>query len=82
MTLEAPITLKEVQVAVTSMQAGKTPEEDGLPAKFFKTHCASLAAGLRGALLMSLRDGSLLPSMMRAVIVAIPFAHPTGQFHC
>lgn len=70
--LEVPITLKEIQMAVASMQAGKTPGEDGLPAKFFKTHCASVATRVRRALLASLRDNALPPCMMRAVIVVIP----------
>lgn len=70
--LEAPITLKEIQRAIFSMQAGKTPGDDGLPAEFFKTHCASLAARLRGVLLTSLEAGTLPPSMMRAVIVVLP----------
>lgn len=71
-SLVAPFTLKEIQVAVTSMQAGRTPGEDGLPAEFFKTHRASLESSFREILLVSLKDAQLPPFMLRAVIVVIP----------
>lgn len=70
--LDAPLTLKEVQMTVASMQAGKTPREDGLPAEFFVTHCASLPSRFREILLVSLKDAMLPPSMLRAIIVVIP----------
>lgn len=53
------------------MQVGKTPGEDGLPAEFFKTHCASLASTFREVLLVSLKDAQLPPSMLCAIIVVI-----------
>lgn len=37
-TLENPITLKEVQGAIKSLQAGKTPGFDRIPMKFYKTN--------------------------------------------
>lgn len=33
-SLDATITLKEIRRAIGSLQAGKTPGEDGLPAEF------------------------------------------------
>lgn len=36
--LDAPITLKEVQMAVGALQSAKTPGPDGLPAEFYKEH--------------------------------------------
>lgn len=45
--LDAPFTLKEIRSAVESMQAGKTPGKNDLPAEFFKTHSESLVSRLR-----------------------------------
>ena len=36
-SLEEPVTLPEVQTALFSMEAGKSPGQDGLPADFYKT---------------------------------------------
>lgn len=41
--LDGPITLKEVQVAMKSLQVGKTPGPDGLPTEFYKTNLEVIA---------------------------------------
>lgn len=58
--LDSPITLKETQRAISSLQAGKTPGEDGLPSEFYKTYSEPLAEKLQGVL-MSSSDAASLP---------------------
>lgn len=36
--LDGPLTLKELQIAVKSLQGGKTPGPDGYPAEFYKQY--------------------------------------------
>lgn len=57
---------------MASMQAGKTPGKDGLPAEFFKTHSESLAVVLGEVLQTLLRESRLPPSMVRAIMVVFP----------
>lgn len=77
--LEEPITLKEVQLAVTSLQSAKTPGPDGLPAEFYKANKDLLNPIFHKLLLTMLKEGSLPPTMSEAVIVviAIPNKDPT-----
>lgn len=70
--LDAPITLKEVQLAISSLQPAKTPGPDGLPVEFYKTNSEALAPQFHELLLPMLEAQSLPPSMSEAVIVVIP----------
>lgn len=70
--LDAPFTLKEIQVAIASLQTGKTPGPDGLPAKFYKANVDVLASHFHELLQTALKDDSLPPSMWDAVIVVVP----------
>lgn len=69
--LDSPITLEEVQRAISSLQAGKTPGPDGFPAEFYRTCAEDLAPKFHSMLLSSLREGALPTSMSEAVIVVI-----------
>lgn len=42
-TLDAPITIEEIQSALKIMQTGKTPGPDGFPVEFYKTYMEDLA---------------------------------------
>lgn len=70
--LDAPVTLKEVQTAISSLQSAKSPSPDGLPAEFYKTNSESLAPQFHALLISMLEDQCLPPSMSEAVIVVIP----------
>lgn len=39
--LEAPLTQTEITLAISSMQSGKSPGQDGFPAEFFKSFLRS-----------------------------------------
>ena len=41
--LECPITVAELEVAVKSLQSGKSPGPDGFPAEFYKKFWKQLA---------------------------------------
>lgn len=79
-TLDAPITVKEVQAAVESLQSAKTPGPDGLPAEFYKTNSELLVPKFHNLLLTMLQEGCLPPSMSEVVIVVIakPDKDPTS----
>lgn len=70
--LDAPITLKEVQTAISSLQSAKSPGPDGLPTEFYKTNSESLAPQFHELLIPMLESQCLPPSMSEAVIVVIP----------
>lgn len=70
--LDAPLTLKELQVAISSLQTGKTSEEDGFPAEFYKIYSETLVIRFLKVLSASLKASSLPPSMSRAIIVVVP----------
>lgn len=70
--LDAPLTLKEIQTAIGSLQSGKTPGDDGFPVEFYKEHVDTLAIRLLEVLNASFDSDSLPPSMSRAVIIVIP----------
>lgn len=71
-TLDAPITVKELQAAVAALQLAKTPGPDGFPAEFYKTNSKLLVPKFHGLLLTMLEEGFLPPPMLEAVIVVIP----------
>lgn len=70
--LDSPLTHKEIQVAVKSLQSGKTPGPDGYPAEFYKQYADDLLPTYRELLVMALEGGTLPPSMSEAVIVFLP----------
>lgn len=72
MGLDAPITLKEVQLAISSLQLAKTPCPDGVPTEFYKVKSEFLAPQFHELLLSMLEDLCLPPSLLEAVIVVIP----------
>lgn len=71
-SLDSPITLKEVQVVVTSLQTAKSPGPDGIPAEFYKTHAELVIPRFHALLLSMLEKGDLPPTMSEVVIVVIP----------
>lgn len=71
-SLEAPITLGEVQQALGSMQTGKIPGVDGLPPEFYKRYMEEVATRMHNMFSQTLQDDSLPPSMAQAIIVVIP----------
>lgn len=70
--LDSLLTLKEIQLAVKSLKAGKTPGLDGFPAEFFKHYADDLLPKYRGMLLKALEESSLPPSMPEVVVVVLP----------
>lgn len=70
--LDSPITLKELQLAVKSLQGGKTPGPEGYPAEFYKQYADDILPIYREVLLKTLESGTLPPSMSEAVIVVLP----------
>ena len=64
--------MKEVQGAIKSLQAGKTPGPDGLPTEFYKSNLEVIGPHLHSMLNAALERRSLPASMMEAVIVVIP----------
>lgn len=71
-TLESPITLKEVQKAIKSLQTGKTPGPDVLHSEYYKTNLEWVAPYYLSTLTKALDLHDLLASMSEAVIVIIP----------
>lgn len=71
-TLDVPIAVKEVQVAVAALQSAKTPGPDGLPAEFYKTNSELLVPKFHYLLLTMMEEACLPPSMLEVVIVVIP----------
>ncbi|XP_018416771.1 PREDICTED: aryl-hydrocarbon-interacting protein-like 1 [Nanorana parkeri] len=70
--LDEPFTAEELQAAMSSLKAGKTPGLDGFPVEFYKTHVEGIAPRLLNTLLEALRAGALPSSMMEAIIVVVP----------
>lgn len=57
--IDAPLTLKEIQQAIGSMQAGKTAGDDGPPAEFYKAHMEALGSRLLEVLSASFEASAL-----------------------
>lgn len=81
--LNSPLTLKEIQVAVKSLQRGKTPGPDGFPAEFYKQYVDDLLPTYREILLKALEIGAPPPMSEAAMsdLAKIPncVLH-TGQY--
>lgn len=69
--LDAPIMLEEIQRAVASLQNGKTPSPDGIPAELFKTYVEELLPTFKLMLQKAVEEDCLPPTMAEAVIVVI-----------
>ena len=70
--LEAPLSAQELQEALLSMQSGKAPGIDSLPAEFYKTFWPVIGKDLLLVLRDSLNKGRLPLSGRRAVLTLLP----------
>lgn len=70
--LDSPITLKEVQQALGSLQVGKTPGAERLPTEFYKQYSEQILSRLHKVMAKALDGGVLLASVAEAIIVVIP----------
>lgn len=70
--LETDITLEEVQIALSQLQAGKIPRADGLPTEFYSHHQDILAPRLVSVYAQFFKLEELPESMSEAVVVLIP----------
>uniref|UniRef100_A0A803JYV6 Reverse transcriptase domain-containing protein n=1 Tax=Xenopus tropicalis TaxID=8364 RepID=A0A803JYV6_XENTR len=70
--LNNPITLEEVQEAITSLQPNKTPGPDGLPADWYKASTELISPWLHKTLLDATEKNKLPRSFNTALIVVIP----------
>lgn len=70
--LESALTLGELYGALQSMESGKTPGIDGLPAEFLKTFWSEIGVDLLEVFNDSLLKGRLPLSCRRAVVTLLP----------
>lgn len=70
--LETDITSEKVQIALSQLQAGKTPGPDGLPTEFYSHHQDLLAPWLVSIYAQFFKLEALPESMSEAVVVLIP----------
>ncbi|XP_041430893.1 uncharacterized protein LOC108700058 isoform X3 [Xenopus laevis] len=71
-SLNAPITLVEVQDAIASLHPNKTPGPDGLPSDWYKISRELLSPWLHKTLTDATEENQLPPSFNEALIVVIP----------
>ena len=69
---EGPLSEKECAEAVKSMDSGKTPGSDGLPAEFYKVFWKDITSLLISALNCALESGCLSITQRRGIIKLIP----------
>lgn len=72
--LDVPITVKEVQRALGSIQVEKTPGWDGISVEFYKAYADELVPQLHSVMVKSLTVESFSTTMSEAVILVIPKA--------
>jgi len=70
--LESPLTLEELSAALKSLNGGKSPGLDGLPAEFFKKFWDLIGPELLLVFRESLEKNELPLSCRRAVLTLIP----------
>lgn len=70
-TLEAPVSKAEIQVAIASMQSGKSPGPDGFSTDFYKKFLNDLAPFLCKVFTELLDSGAFPPSCYQACITVL-----------
>lgn len=71
-SLEAPISVQEIQIAIDDLSTGKTPGPDGLGAEFYKEFKTEAAYVLQKVLIEAYENNRLPPSFLRTHTVLIP----------
>jgi len=69
---EGPLSEKECAEAIKSMDSGKTPGSDGLPAEFYKVFWKDISSLLISALNRASESGCLSITQRREIIKLIP----------
>lgn len=77
--LQSPITVKEIEDSIDSLNIGKSPGPDGLGAAFYKAFKIQLAPILGTVLEESFNRGSLPPSFSQAHTILIPKSNDPEQ---
>lgn len=77
--LESPISQLEVDKAISTLQPGKCPGEDGFPVEFFKAMKGKICNLRSRGLIKSFEDSKLPESMYRANIILIAKKTPETQ---
>ena len=78
--LEAPISVREIEMTIEKMNNGKTPGPDGLGVAFYKKFKSLVAEALRNMLGEAYEKKELPTSFRRTHIVLIPKTdHPTNS---
>ena len=62
--LGSPVSTREVQEAIMSLQSGKTPGPDGFTVEFFKLFSATIAPALQRMYNESFAEGRLPPTLV------------------
>ena len=75
-SLNAELTIKEVQSAITSLKGNKSPGPDGLPGESYKTYGEKLSPYLLKVFKHAQESGALPPTLTEAVITVI---HKKGK---
>ena len=71
-TLEGPLTVEELGIALKKMKNNKTPGIDGFPSEFFKVFLSKLKYLILNALNHSYEKGMLSVSLRQTIINCIP----------
>lgn len=71
-SLDSPVKLEELQIAVASLSNNKAPGLDGLPNELFKKFGEVLLPQLLEVFLSSMTEGNLPITMQEAVIIVLP----------
>lgn len=74
--LDGPITLEELQWAVASLQNGKIPGPDGIPAEFYGTYAEERLPSFQLLLKKAMEEEFLPPTMAEVVTVVIQSSVP------
>lgn len=70
-SLEAPITLEELQVVASKLSRNKVPGWDGIPAEFYVTQWDQIGPVLLEVLREGLDAGIFHPNIVRGIIVLL-----------
>ena len=71
-SMENPITLEELRLALSAMASGKAPGLDGIPHEFYETFWDIIGPELLEMFHESLQVGELPLSWRRAVVSLLP----------